>query len=244
MCNDNDEAVAEGRVTTASAVGLVEAVSACAGVETSPDAHIPLGSPEVLRKDGEEEGDNDAIDPHQVPVAHARAQSIATRLVSRLTDVHKSGLLRWLRPGCKAQVAIEYSDKGASVGPMSIHTVVIYTQHAVPLCTTRTIECAGYTGPEMTAPSIFIVNHVLSTTLGEIKFEDGMPAIALFSDSTSPHINPSSKISFGALQSALGPTSVLRSVVSATAEGDLETTNVYTKWDGVTRRVLEHAAIR
>ena len=43
MRNDNDEDVAEGRVTTAVAVGLVEAESACAVVETSPDAHIPLG---------------------------------------------------------------------------------------------------------------------------------------------------------------------------------------------------------
>ena len=42
VCNDNDEAVAESRVTTALAVALVEAVSACAVVDTSPDAHIPL----------------------------------------------------------------------------------------------------------------------------------------------------------------------------------------------------------
>ena len=157
----------------------------------------------VGRKGGEEEGDTDAIDPHQVPVAHALTQSFATRLVSRLTDVRKSGLLWCLRPACKAQVAIEYLvNDDASAVPLMIHIVAIYIQHAVPMCATRTKECAGYTGPEMTAPSIedmngFIVKHVLSTTLGEIKLENGEPAIALFGDSTHLHFNPSSKISVG-----------------------------------------------
>lgn len=140
-------------------------------------------------------------------VAHALSQTLAARLVSRLTDVRKSGLLWWLRPGCKAQVAIEYLVNGASVVPLMIHTVAIYTQHAVPLCATRTMECAGYTGPEMTAPSVeemnrFIVQHVLSTTLGEIKLENGTPGIALLCDSTNLHINPSSKISVGGPQGA------------------------------------------
>ena len=40
--NDNNEAAAEVRVTTAMAVGLVEAVSVCIDFEISLDAHIAL----------------------------------------------------------------------------------------------------------------------------------------------------------------------------------------------------------
>jgi len=54
--------------------------------------------------------------------------SMATRLGKRLTDVRRSGLLWWLRPGDKTYVTIEYVQRADdSLEPQKIHTVVIST---------------------------------------------------------------------------------------------------------------------
>merc|ERR1711862_474913 len=121
-----------------------------------------------------------------MPLTHL----MATRLGKKLTDVRKSGLLWWLRPDGKTQVTIEYTQKAdGSVEPLKIHTVVISTQHAEPLKAKRTKECAGYSGPEMTAPSMedmnkAIVEDVIKATLKEIKLKNGEPALTLFGDHT------------------------------------------------------------
>merc|ERR1712195_399781 len=94
-----------------------------------------------------------------MPLTH----SMATRLGKKLTDVRKSGLLWWLRPDGKAQVTIEYLQKAdGSVEPKKIHTVVISTQHAEPLKATRCKEVSGYSGPEMTAPSMEEMNQLIT----------------------------------------------------------------------------------
>mmetsp|Transcript_173048 Transcript_173048/g.549419 ORF Transcript_173048/g.549419 Transcript_173048/m.549419 type:complete len:130 (+) Transcript_173048:2-391(+) len=104
-----------------------------------------------------------------MPLTH----SIATRLGKKLTDVRKSGHLWWLRPDGKTQVTIQYIQKvDGSVEPQKIHTVVISTQHAEPLKAKRTQECAGYSGPEMIAPSMeemnkLIISEVVVKTLEE-----------------------------------------------------------------------------
>merc|ERR1711904_339644 len=97
-------------------------------------------------------------------------------------------------------VTIQYLQKAdGSVEPQKIHTVVISTQHAEPLKAKRTKECDGYSGPEMTAPSMedmnkAIVEDVIKATLKEIKLKNGEPALTLFGDHTHLHINPSGKI--------------------------------------------------
>merc|ERR1712023_325164 len=111
---------------------------------------------------------------------------IATRLGKKLTDVRKDGLLWWLRPDGKTQVTIEYlQHKDGTVEPISIHTIVISTQHAAPGVTKRSEECVGYTGPEMTAPSMdqmneLIVKAVIEKCLEEIKLKSGKSAIKLY----------------------------------------------------------------
>merc|ERR1711988_113821 len=131
-----------------------------------------------------------------MPLTH----SVATKLGKKLTDVRKSGKLWWLRPDGKTQVTIEYLQKAdGSMEPQKIHTVVISTQHAEPLKAVRSKECAGYTGAEMTAPSMedmnkAIVEHVIKATLKEIILKNGKPALTLFGDHTHLHINPSGKI--------------------------------------------------
>lgn len=143
-----------------------------------------------------------------MPLTH----SMATRLGKVLTDVRKNGKLWWLRPDGKTQVTIEYLQKAdGSVEPKKIHTVVISTQHAEPLKAKRSKECAGYKGPEMTAPSMEemnkqIVEEVVKATLREIKLKNGQPAITLFGDHTHMYINPSGKFIIGGPQGDAGLT--------------------------------------
>merc|ERR1711868_322001 len=144
-----------------------------------------------------------------MPLTH----SMATRLGKTLTDVRKSGECWWLRPDGKTQVTIEYvQKKDGSVEPRKIHTVVISTQHAEPLKAVRTKECAGYSGPEMTAPSMEdmnkqIVEKVVKRTLKSITLKNGQKATTLFSEKdTHLYINPSGKFIIGGPQGDAGLT--------------------------------------
>jgi len=153
-----------------------------------------------------------------MPLTHL----MATRLGKILTDVRKNGQLWWLRPDGKTQVTIEYLQKAdGAVEPLKIHTVVISTQHAEPLKAKRSKECAGYKGPEMTAPSMeemnrLILEEVIKKTLQGITLKNGTQAISLFADEThsvwgSPgathlHINPSGKFIIGGPQGDAGLT--------------------------------------
>merc|ERR1711985_69627 len=143
-----------------------------------------------------------------MPLTH----SMATRLGKKLTDVRKNGDLWWLRPDGKTQVTIEYLQKAdGSVEPQRIHTVVISTQHAEPSKATRCKEVAGYSGPDMTAPSMeemnkLILEKVIKKTLEEIKLKNGKPAISLYGDFTHLHINPSGKFIIGGPQGDAGLT--------------------------------------
>merc|ERR1712050_601327 len=143
-----------------------------------------------------------------MPLTH----SMATRLGKKLTDVRKNGKLWWLRPDGKTQVTIQYLQKAdGSVEQQKIHTVVISTQHAEPSKAVRTKECAGYTGPDMTAPSMedmnnLIVEEVIKETLKEITLKNGEPALTQFGDHTHLHINPSGKFIIGGPQGDAGLT--------------------------------------
>merc|ERR1711953_1015173 len=143
-----------------------------------------------------------------LPLTH----SVATKLGKKLTDVRKSGDLWWLRPDGKTQVTIKYVQKAdGSVEPQQIHTVVISTQHAEPLKAVRTKEVEGYTGPEMTAPSMeemnkLIEEKVIQATLAEIKLKNGQPAISLYGSHTHNYINPTGKFIIGGPQGDAGLT--------------------------------------
>merc|ERR1711861_31409 len=137
---------------------------------------------------------------------------IATRLGKKLTDVRKDGSLWWLRPDGKTQGTIEYkqNDDG-SVEPLKIHTVVISTQHAEPSKAVRSKECEGYKGPEMTAPTMEMMNKhieadVIVKCLEEIKLKNGKSAVSLYGDHTHLHINPSGKFIIGGPQGDAGLT--------------------------------------
>merc|ERR1711971_231030 len=143
-----------------------------------------------------------------MPLTH----SMATRLGKKLTEVRKSGELWWLRPDGKTQVTIEYlQNEDGSVEPLSIHTVVISTQHAEPSKATRCKEVAGYTGADETAPSMeemnkLIEEKVIKRTLSEIILKNGKPALSLYGDFTHLHINPTGKFIIGGPQGDAGLT--------------------------------------
>jgi len=143
-----------------------------------------------------------------MPLTH----SMATRLGKTLTAVRKSGECWWLRPDGKTQVTIEYLQKtDGSVEPISIHTVVISTQHAEPSKAVRTKEVEGYAGAEETAPSMEemnkqIIEKVVKRTLSEIILKNGKPALTLYGDHTHNYINPSGKFIIGGPQGDAGLT--------------------------------------
>jgi S-adenosylmethionine synthetase len=118
-----------------------------------------------------------------------------------------------LRPDGKTQVTIRYRQNAdGSVEPLEIHTVVISTQHAEPLKAQRSTECKGYTGEEMTAPSMedmnkAIIREVVVKTLESIILKNGKPATTIFDEKTCHlHINPSGKFIIGGPQGDAGLT--------------------------------------
>merc|ERR1712238_375321 len=83
--------------------------------------------------------------------------------------------------------------------------------HAEPLKAVRTKECAGYTGAEMTAPSMEdmnkeIIEKVVKRTLSEIKLKSGETALTLYGEHTHNYINPSGKFIIGGPQGDAGLT--------------------------------------
>ncbi len=62
----------------------------------------------------------------QTPVYMPLPIYLSHELLKQLTRCRKSGRLKYLRPDAKAQVTVEYEGKK----PISVHTIVISTQHA------------------------------------------------------------------------------------------------------------------
>jgi S-adenosylmethionine synthetase len=144
---------------------------------------------------------------------------MATKLGKKLTDVRKDGTLWWLRPDGKTQVTIKYKEhKDGSVEPLSIHTVVISTQHAEPSKAKRTEEQSGddfrgkFTSAEQVAPTMVEMNElihdkVIVATLKEITLKSGKPALSIYDrKACNLHINPSGKFIIGGPQGDAGLT--------------------------------------
>merc|ERR1711968_332803 len=75
----------------------------------------------------------------------------------------------------------------------------------------RSKECDGYKGPEMTAPTMKMMNKhiekdVIVKCLSEIKLKNGKEALSLYGEHTHLHINPSGKFIIGGPQGDAGLT--------------------------------------
>lgn len=104
--------------------------------------------------------------------------SLAHKLAKRLTDVRKSGLLKYLRPDGKTQVTVEYEgDK-----PVRIDTIVVSSQHS----------------PEVSLETIRedIIENVIRPIVPE----------QLIDDKTKYYINPTGRFVIGGPQGDSGLT--------------------------------------
>jgi len=54
---------------------------------------------------------------------------LATQIGARLTQVRVEGILKWVRPDGKTQVTVTYRKENGAMIPISVHTIVISTQH-------------------------------------------------------------------------------------------------------------------
>jgi len=107
---------------------------------------------------------------NETPEYMPAAISLAHKLVQRLSQARKTGLLPYLRPDGKSQVTVEYDESGK---PVRVDAVVISTQHA---------ETVG--NEELRAD---ILKHVIQATI---------PSSLLDAD-TKYHINPTGRFVIG-----------------------------------------------
>lgn len=113
-----------------------------------------------------------------MPMSHL----LASKLALRLTEVRKSGELKWLRPDGKTQVTMEYEKIDGHVKPKRVHTILISTQHDEN-----------------------ISNEEISKQLIEKVIKPIVPK-HLLDDKTIYHINPSGKFVVGGPQGDAGLT--------------------------------------
>lgn len=104
--------------------------------------------------------------------------SLAHKLSRRLTEVRKSGLLKYLRPDGKTQVTVEYEDNT----PIRVHTVLISSQH----------------GEEVSSEQIRkdLIEHVIKEVIPQ----------NLLDDETMIYINPTGRFVIGGPQGDTGLT--------------------------------------
>jgi len=113
-----------------------------------------------------------------MPLTHV----LATRLISKLSEVRNNGVLPWLRPDAKTQVTCEYKKEGGRLTPMRVHTIVISTQHS------ETVN-----------------NDEIKAGLHEYVIKPAIPAKYL-DNKTIYHLQPSGKFVIGGPQGDAGVT--------------------------------------
>jgi len=107
--------------------------------------------------------------PEFMPLTH----QLATRIGSRLTEVRKTGILKWVRPDGKTPVVVEYRNDHGAMVPIRVHTIVISTQHSED-----------------------VTNEQIRADLMEHVIKPIVPA-TLLDDKTIYHLNPSGRFVIG-----------------------------------------------
>lgn len=110
--------------------------------------------------------------------------TLAHKLVKRMQDVRKEGILDYLGPDCKSQVTVEYHDSK----PKRVDTVVLACQHLEKIL--------DKTGKKITAKARQeIIDHVAHPVLGKLVDKD-----------TKYYVNETGKFVIGGPQSDTGMT--------------------------------------
>uniref|UniRef100_A0A7S3NR92 S-adenosylmethionine synthase n=1 Tax=Euplotes crassus TaxID=5936 RepID=A0A7S3NR92_EUPCR len=60
---------------------------------------------------------------------HPLSHLFANRITHKLCELRKSGDIGWLMPDCKSQVCMKYKTEETTVEPVSVHYVIVSTQH-------------------------------------------------------------------------------------------------------------------
>jgi len=107
-----------------------------------------------------------------MPLTHL----LATQLGFKLTEVRKSGLLKWVRPDGKTQVVVEYKKEDGAMIPLHVHAVLISTQHDETV-TNEKIDAD-------------LKEHVINPVMAEL-------ASGLFDEKTKITTNPSGRFVIG-----------------------------------------------
>ena len=70
---------------------------------------------------------------------HPYSHYLANKLGELMAIKRKNGELPWLRPDCKTQVIVEYSNVAGKLVPLRVYNILISTQHD-PDVTNETIK--------------------------------------------------------------------------------------------------------
>ena len=60
---------------------------------------------------------------------HPLTHTLANKMAEEIAVLRKSGEVWWLRPDCKTQVCMKYKQEGNNITPVSVHNILISTQH-------------------------------------------------------------------------------------------------------------------
>lgn len=155
--------------------------------EQSGDIALGVDQSLEAKESGQNELDNGAGDQgmmfgyacDETPELMPLSISLAHKLAKRLTDIRKQGLVDYLKPDGKTQVAVEYGDNGK---PFRVDTLVVSAQHAAEIPLTQ-----------------------IRKDIIELVIKPTVPA-ALMDENTKIYVNPTGRFVIGGPQGDSGLT--------------------------------------
>ncbi len=98
--------------------------------EQSPDIAMGVKAGKKKKQGAGDQGLMFGFACRETPSYMPMPIDLAHRMMERLAEVRREGILKWLRPDGKGQITIEYLDGQ----PHRVHTVVLSTQHDESVC--------------------------------------------------------------------------------------------------------------
>lgn len=70
-----------------------------------------------------------ATDEWDKEILHPYSHYLANKICEEMNIARHSKAIPWLRPDCKSQVIVEYSNDKGAIKPVRIYNILISTQH-------------------------------------------------------------------------------------------------------------------